>query len=445
MQVKWLEPDLVVSDEEQAWEFADQLENFLLEVGHLFPRADLRRRAAGCIRGLLGPVSRKNGWQLAEYAGWNHPWLQQHLLDRARWDADALRDFVRGYVLAGLADDHVGAGPSGSGVLVLDESGFPKRGHSSAGAAAQHCGTLGRVANCQVGVMAAWVTGAGQALIDRELYLPKEWTDDRVRCEAAHIPPEVGFATKPRLAEKIITRVLPELPESRVWVAADEVYGRDGAFRAFPEQHHLPYVVTVQANHTVLDRPGWRHIARLIERVAAEEDWVELPGSPTQLDAPAWQWWVRRLPDVDSQIGGETEPWARWVIARRRAEDPAERDYYLGWGPADTPVEELVYVPGARWRVEEAIRLAKSTCGLADYEVRSWHGWYRHITLAQAAVAFLAVQAAKAAREEGPLAPVLNADCGQGGGSALDMPPTAHRGGSCLSHQQHRPHRLHRL
>jgi SRSO17 transposase len=187
-----------------------------------------------------------------------------------------------------------------------------------------------------------------------------------------------------------------------VWVAADEVDGRDGAFRAFLEKHRLPYAVTVQANQTVLPRPGWRHIARLVQRVASEEDWVELPAGPSQAGTRAWQWWVRRVPDPDSEVGRGA--WARWIIARRRPGEPQERDYYFAWGPGETPVEELVRVPGARWRVEDAIKLAKSACGLADYEVRSYHGWYRHITLAMLAAAFLAVQDARAAREREPAA-----------------------------------------
>lgn len=390
MQAQVLEIPPVVTDRERADEWADRLEDLLLEVGRIFPRAELRRRAAGCVRGLLGPSSRKNGWQLAEYAGDTRPHGQQHLLDRSCWDVDELRDAVRRYVVAGLDDG--GAGPAGAGVLVIDETGFAKLGRASAGVARQYTGTLGGVFPCQVGVMAAWATGRGQGLIDRELYLPREWTDDAPRCRAAHIPDTVGFATKPRLAEQMIKRILPDLPAGRVWVAADEVYGRDGAFRAFLEKHDLPYAVTVPANQTVLARPGWRHIARLVERAAAEQDWVDLPAGPSQLDSRLWQWWVRRIPDPDREIGEGA--WVRWVIARRRPEEPDQRDYYLAWGPPDTPVEALVMVPGARWRVEEAIKLAKSACGMADYEVRSWQGWYRHITLAHLAAAFLAVQAA---------------------------------------------------
>ncbi|MFF4828065.1 IS701 family transposase [Streptomyces sp. NPDC001312] len=211
MQVELLDVVATVSDREWAEEWAGQLDDLLLEVGRFFPRVDVRRRAGACVRGLLGPVSRKNGWQLAEYAGDGAPWNQQHLLDRARWDVDGMRDFTRRHVVAALADDGEGAGPGGAGVLVVDETGFAKRGTASAGVARQYSGALGGVFPCQVGVMAAWATGAGQALIDRELYLPKEWTGDPARCRAAHVPEDRGFVTKPRLAEVMIERALPDL------------------------------------------------------------------------------------------------------------------------------------------------------------------------------------------------------------------------------------------
>ncbi|MGW6542808.1 hypothetical protein ACWGBH_08130 [Streptomyces massasporeus] len=198
----------------------------------------------------------------------------------------------------------------------------------------------------------------------------------------------------------------------------------------------------MQANHTVLPRPGWRHAARLVERHAAEDDWVTLPAGPSQLDSRLWQWWVRRIPAPAPEAETGEGAWARWFIARRRPQTPTERDYYVAWGPPETTVEELVRVPGARWRVEEAIKLGKSAAGMADYEVRSWHGWYRHITLAQLAAAFLAVQAATATdnAQPGP-GPERIAEILHAGPDA----PSQHTGGPRRSHQpyRHRPHRVH--
>ena len=167
--------------------------------------------------------------------------------------------------------------------------------------ARQYSGALGGVFPCQVGVMAAWATGRGQALAGRETCLPREWAGDRARCRAAHVPDTVVFATKPRLAEQMIARIVPDLPGNRVQVAADEACGRDGAFRAFLEENHLPCAVNVQASHTVLPRPGWRHAARLAERHAAEDDWVTLPGGPSQPGSRVWQWWARRIPAPEAE------------------------------------------------------------------------------------------------------------------------------------------------
>ena len=380
-------------DVAQVAEWHAELEELLLQIGDVFPRADLRRRAKACVRGLLGPVSRKNGWQLAEYAGWRRPDGQQHLLDRARWDVDELCDRVRRYALDGLAD-------SAGGVLVIDETGFAKKGQTSVGVARQFTGSLGGVFPCQIGVFAAWATTRGATLVDREIYLPRIWADDRERCTAARVPETVRFATKPRLAEKMIDRILPELPEN-TWLAADEVYGRDGGFRSFAERRHLPYVVNVSSAQTVLPRPGWRRIDKLAA-AADESEWQLIEAGPSRTGSRWWQWWIRPVIDPEEPIGATApgQPWSsRWMIARRRPEHPDKRDYYLAWGPAGTPPQHLAHVAGARWRVEDAIKLGKHQCGLADYEVRHWHGWYRHITLSMLAAAFLAVQAAHAGDE----------------------------------------------
>ncbi|MFJ8062962.1 IS701 family transposase [Streptomyces sp. NPDC096142] len=331
-----------------------------------------------------------------------------------------LRDFTRRYVIAGLKDGGRGPWPGGSGALVIDETGFAKKGRASAGVAPQYSGALGGVFPCQVGVMAAWVTTAGQASIDRELYLPKAWTEDRTRCRAAHVPERVAFTVKPRQAEAMISRIVPDLPKDQVWGAADEVYGRDGAFRAFLEEHALPYVVAVQANQTVLPRPGRRHLGRVVERCAKEEDWIEVPAADPA--ARSFQWWVRRIPDPDMEAGADDQ--ARWLLARRHPDDPEQHEYHLGWGPAKAGVEELIAVTSARWGVEVAIRLAKQAAGMADYEVRSLHGWYRHISLAQLAAAFLAVQAAEDAQEDagGPPAERVGSDAGADGVSGPREP-----------------------
>ncbi|WP_260328630.1 IS701 family transposase [Streptomyces sp. Ag109_O5-1] len=169
----------------------DELEELFLRTGHRFRRVEPRRRMRDYVRGLLGPVGRKNGWQLAEYAGHRTPDRLQRLLNGARWDADELRDDLQHYVAERLGEP--------DGILILDDTGFLKKGTTSAGVQRQYSGTAGRTENCQIGVFAAYATTRGRALVDRALYLPKSWTDDRDRCRAAHIPNERTFATKPDL------------------------------------------------------------------------------------------------------------------------------------------------------------------------------------------------------------------------------------------------------
>ncbi|MFF7976887.1 IS701 family transposase [Streptomyces sp. NPDC007905] len=203
-----------------------ELESVFARVAGRFVRVDLRRRMRDYVRGLLTPVGRKNGWQLAEWAGHRDPAGLQHLLNGARWDADAVRDDVRDYVAERL-------GPGG--VLIIDDTGFIKKGSTSAGVGGQYTGTSGKIDNCQIGVFAAYATGSGRALVDRELYLPKSWTSDRERCRAAKIPDEKGFVTKGEPARDIVRRCLDSgLPAA--WVTADEAYGQDWHFRRLLEQ-----------------------------------------------------------------------------------------------------------------------------------------------------------------------------------------------------------------
>src|SRR3954465_1071365 len=168
------------------------------------------------LDGLLGEERRKTGWMRAEAAGDPGPWRQQAILGRGRWDAEALRDMVREYVIERLAEPDA--------VLVVDETGFLKQGKSSCGVARQYTGSAGKITNCQIGVFAAYVSDKGHALIDRGLYLPRAWADDPARLAAAHVPPGITFATKPRLALTMIERAIAaEVPFA--WVAADSVYG----------------------------------------------------------------------------------------------------------------------------------------------------------------------------------------------------------------------------
>ncbi|WP_375373351.1 IS701 family transposase, partial [Streptomyces sp. KAI-26] len=228
-----------------AW--AAELESVFARVAGRFARADLRWRMRDYLRGLLAPVARKNGWQLAEYAGHRTPDGFQRLLNSSVWDADAVRDDVREYVAERL-------GPGG--VLIIDDTGFVKKGTTSAGVGRQYTGTSGKIDNCQIGVFAAYATSRGRALVDRELYLPKAWTSDRERCRAAKIPDERQFATKGELAKVIVTRSLAAgLPAD--WVTADEAYGQEWKFRRLLEELGVGYVVAVPKSQQVKSLAGF--------------------------------------------------------------------------------------------------------------------------------------------------------------------------------------------
>jgi SRSO17 transposase len=353
-------------------------------IGPRFARPEVRRRAAGFLRGLLGDVGRKNGWQLAEHAGETTPDGMQRLLTTARWDADALRDDVRGYVVEHLGDP--------GGVLVVDETGFLKKGGKSAGVQRQYSGTAGRVENCQVGVFLAYASLRGRALVDRELYLPKEWAADAARRAEAHVPERVAFHTKPQLAQAMLERALDaEVPAG--WVAADEVYGGDARLRAWLEAHGLGYVLAVKAT-----QPLWAHGEHGPAEVPARELVARLPAS-------AW----RRRSAGDGAKGPRVYDWARvaltrpgwpgrgfWLLARRRLSD-GELAFYACSGPARTTLAELVRVAGIRWAVEEGFQAAKDQVGLDHYQARRYDAWYRHASLAMLALAFLAAVRAQAA------------------------------------------------
>jgi SRSO17 transposase len=371
--------------EVQDW--AAGLEEVHARIARAFARSEPRARVLAYLRGLLGQSERKNGWTLAEAAGEVSPDGMQRLLRTADWNADAVRDELRSYVV-----ERLGAG----GVLIVDETGFIKKGTRSAGVGRQYTGTTGKIDNCQIGVFLAYATPAGRALIDRELYLPRAWTDDRGRARAAGIGEDVGFATKPDLARAMLTRALDAgVPAG--WLTADEVYGQDKRLRVWCEQHDLPYVLATRSNDTVATI-DWRQ--RKVRALIAE-----LPESAWQRRSAGAGAHGHRLSDWArvELLAGVDSGWARWVLARRGIPtDPGEEPelaFYVCAGPADTTLEQLIAVAGGRWRIEECFQAAKNEAGLASYQVRNYTAWYRHITLAMLAHAYLS--ATRATAEKG--------------------------------------------
>ena len=355
-------------------------------VGARFARSEPRARVRQYVTGLVGGLERKNGWTLAEQAGEPAPDGMQRLLRWADWDVDGVRDDLREYVIELLAD-RVG---DRAGVVILDDTGFLKKGSKSAGVQRQYSGTAGRVENCQIGVFLAYATDRGHALIDRELYLPETWTSDRDRCRAAGIPDEVGFQTKPRLAMVMLERAFAAgVPFA--WVTADEAYGQVKYLRFWLEQHDAGYVLATKRNDTLVTDT---------QVTAGPESGVEQRADTLidALDPRAW----RRLAVGAGAHGVRDYEWARvpirigwrpgrghWLLARRKIEDPSEIAYYVCYGPRRSTLLDQAWIAWTLWRNEECFHQAKTDAGLDHYQVRSWRAWYAHITLSMLALAWL--------------------------------------------------------
>ncbi len=336
-----------------------------------FMRIEVRERVRRYLAGLLERVERKNGWQLAEAIGELGAKGVQRLLNAATWDADTVRDDLRDYVIDHLGDE-------ASGVLIVDETGFLKKGTKSCGVARQYTGTAGDTVNCQVGVFLAYSSAHGAAFIDRALYLPREWAKDPDRRTEAGIPAETRFASKIILAERMLARAFAAGVPAR-WVVADSFYGRSGPFRHWLEERERAYAVMIPRTNAI-DYRG--------RRIRVEQIAEHLPASDCS------PWLCLALSEDGAAAMGH------WLLVRRDADDPSDVRYWLAYGPTETTEEELVRVCDARWQVEECFAQAKGEIGMDQYEVRTWTAWHRFITLCLVAHAFLIVVRHAAHREE---------------------------------------------
>jgi len=365
--------------------WGDGLEALHARLGRRFVRAEPRRRVLAYLRGLLSPIERKNGWQLAEQAGEATPDGMQHLLARADWDADTVRDDLRAYVSEYLGDPDA--------VLVIDETGFLKKGTKSVGVQRQYSGTAGRIENCQVGVFLAYAGRQGRTFLDRELYLPKDWASDGERRREAAVPEDVEFQTKPRLAQAMLSRALDAAVPAR-WVTADAVYGGDRRLRMWLEERHVAHVLAVKSNEPVWTVTAHQVAAARLAAALPEESWERQSAGDGAKGPRLYDWArvpIRPLPEPG---------WEYWLLVRRSLADPTDLAYYVCFCPLGTALVTLVQVAGTRWAIEESFESAKGEVGLDHYEVRRWPGWYRHITLALVAHAYLTVTRAAAVEGE---------------------------------------------
>ena len=379
------EPRMLDELDVQTWHTAYWAE-IERRISPIFARSEARERALGYLAGLLSPAERKNSWQLAEINGHSNPYGFQHLLGRADWDADALRDRLRSYVTDYLA--------SPDAVGVLDETGFLKKGLHSVGVSRQYSGTAGRIENCQIGVFLSYASSLGHTLLDRELYLPASWTDDHERCRRAGVPDEREFATKPVLAQQMLERTF-QAGVAFAFIAGDSVYGDNRPLRQWLEERKQAYVLAVSGKESVWRNQQQYQVKALLTDVP-KEGWQRLSAG---IGAKGVRWydWQRLKLDEPEQQGFQ-----RWLVVRRSLSAASELTAYIAFAPAEASLARQVEVAATRWTVEESIQTGKGEVGLDHYEVRSWRGWYRHITLAMWAQAFLAVIRAEMGADEAP-------------------------------------------
>jgi SRSO17 transposase len=384
-------------EEDLVRQIRGELRGLQARIGSRFRRAEVRSRAGRFLEGLLANVERKNGWQMAEELGENGPRGVQRLLGEADWDEEAVRDDLRTYVLEHLGET--------DGLLVMDETGFLKKGKKSAGVARQYSGTAGRRENSQVGVFLLYASQKGYAFIDRALYLPEEWTQDRVRCREAGIPASVGFATKGALAQQMLLRAF-EAGAPVKWVVGDTVYGYD-ELRMFLEERNKKYVLAVPETHTVWVQ-GQPQTVGLLAALLPQEAWAVLSAGEGSKGERLYEWAWLQLFEEEST----SQERRHWILIRRNLSDPSKRAYYRAYAPAETTLAKLVGVTGSRWRIEEGLEQTKGEVGLDQYEVRGFRAWHRHVTLALLAHAVLAVVRTQVNHEEKKVEQIGNASCG---------------------------------
>jgi SRSO17 transposase len=363
--------------------WASSLRDVKRRIGPLFTQERVAASAGLFLDGLLGNERRKTGWMRAEAAGDPGPWRQQAILGRGRWDADDLRDIVRGYALETLAD--------GDAVLVIDETGFLKQGKASCGVARQYTGSAGKITNCQIGVFATYVSRHGHAFIDRALYLPKAWTDDPARMAKAHVPDKTAFATKPALARVMIERAIAA-GTPFAWVAADSVYGV-GELEMALRRAGKGYVLGISSNHSVKSWGKAKPLAGTAAGIAQDlppTAWRRLSGGEGTKGPRLHDWAYVELADLDASAydEGQSGPWTRGLLIRRNIAD-GDLAFFSTWCPAGTVIATLVKIEGHRWAIEDSFETAKNELGLDHNETRSWHGWHRHVSLVMLAFAMM--------------------------------------------------------
>lgn len=337
-----------------------------------FRNSKTRESAQAYFHGLISSIERKNSWQLAEQAGCKAPYSFQHLLGRSLWDENKLRDLSRNYTV-----DHLGLDDS---IIAVDETGFLKKGIKSVGVARQYSGTAGRVENCQVGVFLSYSTKKCRALIDRELYIPEGWFEDKERCSQAGIPESLTFKKKPQLALEMLKRTFLNRIKP-TWVVGDEVYGCH-YLRAWLEENEQQYAMAVANNYPISIGLN-QYKAKDFSDKAKPNDWKIISAGTGSKGERNYKWYQLKINSLS------LEGWSRHLILRKGLKNNDDIAYYIAFTKNNTSLESTVLAIGSRWKIEECFEMAKGEVGLDQYEVRSWRGWYRHITLSMFSLSFL--------------------------------------------------------
>jgi SRSO17 transposase len=367
----------------------EELQALHERIAPYFSRSEPRERSLAYLKGLLSGVERRNGWQLAEQAGETTPDGMQRLLATADWDVEAVRGELHKYVIETLGSEKA--------VLVVDETGFLKKGKKSVGVKRQYSGTAGGVDNSQVGVFLAYATALGTAFIDRDLFLPEEWAEDPERRSEARVPVDVKFKTKPQLALRMFKDAF-KAGVKAAWVTADSVYS-SSEVRRYLEDRKQPFVLGISTQFMLRfpegDRLRQARVAELFAELKAK-DWQRLSAGQGSKGERFFDWAWLRLSDLSKDAGSTSKSQAKgkfdkWVLARRSVQDPKDMAYYIVFAPSTTTFQEVIRVAGTRWVIETGFEAVKNEAGLDEYEVRSWIAWYRHITLSLLAYAFLVV------------------------------------------------------
>lgn len=356
-------------------EIDQEFNNLMYRLAPVFSGEPAFKNAQKYIKGLLGPVERKNGWQMAEYLGESTPYAIQQFIYRGRFSADEMRDIGRSYVAEHLGDE--------DGVLVVDETGFLKQGDKSCGVKRQYSGTAGRVENCQIGVFLTYAGSKGHCPIDRRLYLPIEWANDSKRRKEAGVPEEIDFRTKPQLALRMI-KGATEAGVAYRWVTGDCVYGDNRVIREWLERNRKSYVLCLSSKEYINDGEQYASVGSILKTLPAE-GWFEASCGDGSKGARLYDWQIIEIAPP------REEGFKRWLLVRRSQEDSGDMRAYICFAPVGTPATKLIEVAGTRWTVETCFKESKSEVGLDEYEFRSYDGWYKHITFACIALALLTV------------------------------------------------------